>query len=518
MLKRNIKYTIICAITIIGMYSCTDDFEEINTDMDNVSPTALEDLSPLLTQVQRHAFVEARYNTWRGNLIFAGRFAEQFSFGFTGTWFGNGAGFSYDNKDWNDAAWNTPMGEVTAPLSELLRLSTEEGNKFKDPCTAAVIKIIKGFFYQRMTDQFGAVPYIDGGKGFPPAFETQEEVYNLILDDLTDAINTLKGCNGVLESIENGDMVYQGDASKWLAAANTLRLRMALRSREANGGNQSHIDAALADPFISSSEGNFKIAQDPSNADPVFNGYYSIWNTWQSCCGPAASWVVSETLVESFKPNNDPRLFGFAMPIVGGTEGVWGDYIGGKVASKSEYSNTVSFDNLSKPNDKMWNDDTFPYITMTYAEAELLQAEAKYLKGDAGAQTHFEEAIRANATDWDVSSSLIEEYIANESSAQLSVDPIIANQQIGLNRWYAVYTNGYEAWSVMRRFDLDIFPDKTYTAANEWADTTGGVNNKMGKRINYSLATKSQNPEAVEYAISVQGPDEYSTNLWWDVK
>ncbi len=518
MIRNNIKYIIICAIALIGMYSCTKDFEEINTDNDNITPSGLESISPFITQVQRHAFVEDRYNTWRGNLIFAGRFSEQFSFGFAGTWFGNGAGFSYDNKDWNDAAWDTPMGRVTAPLSELIALTTEDGGKFNNPCSAAVIKIMRGFFYQRMTDQFGAVPFTEGGLGFPPAFESQEEVYNLIMSDLTEAIAALKSCDSTIEDIYDGDMVYQGDAEKWLEAANTLRLRMALRSKEANGGNQTIIDACLDESFISSSENNFKIAQDPDNADPVFNGYYDIWNTWWGCCGSAASWVVGETLVESFKVNNDPRLFGFALPIEGGVEGAWTDYVGGKVATKSDYSIGVPFESLSKPNERMWNDESFPFITMTYAEAELLQAEAKYLNGSTGeAQIHFENAIRANASDWDVDSTQIEDYITNESSVQLSANLDDAMQQIGLNRWYAVFTNGYEAWSVMRRFDLDIFPNKTYSLSNEWADTTGGVNNLMGKRLNYSQATKSQNPSAIEYAISIQGSDEYSTNLWWDI-
>jgi len=513
---NNLKYIILCTIFIGGVFSCTNDFEEINTDKNNVSSESIENISPLVTQVQRHAFIEARYNTWRGNLIFAERFAEQFSFGFSATWFPDGAGFRYDNIGWNDAAWDTPMGEVTAPLKELIQL-TSEGGKFEDSCTNAVVSIIKGFFYLRMTDQFGAVPYTEGGKGGIPQFEEQEVVYNLILASLTESIEALKSCDGTLETIAEGDMVYQGDVKKWLAAANTLRLRMALRSREANGGNVDIIAESLNNPFINSAQDNFKIAQDPSNADPVFNGYYSIWNTWQGCCGPAASWVVAETLVESFKSNNDPRLFGFATPIDGGTEGVWDDYIGGKVAPKSSYQANVLFSELSKPNEKIWNDDTFPYTTLTYAESELLQAEAKYIIGDAAAQSHFEEGIRANAADWDVNSSLIEEYIATSPYAILSGDADIANQQLGLNRWYAAYTNGYEAWSVMRRFDLDIFPDKTYTAENEWADTTGGVNNEMGRRLNYSQATKSQNPNAVEYAIAAQGPDNYSTPLWWDV-
>ncbi|CAL2088118.1 SusD/RagB family nutrient-binding outer membrane lipoprotein [Tenacibaculum sp. 190524A02b] len=511
-IKKIVGITALC----FCVYSCTTDFEQINTDTNNVSSETLDNISPLLTQVQRHAFVEARYNTWRGNLIFGTRFAEQFSFSFSGTWFGNGAGFRYDNTAWNDAAWDTPFSEVSAPLAELLKL-TSAGGRLEDTCGNAVVKVIKGFFYQRMTDVFGAVPYTEGGLGGIPKFESQQEVYKMIMQDLSSAINTLKSCNGVIDGIADGDMVYAGDSQKWLAAANTLLLRMALRSKDANGGNQAIITEALQNPFIASSADNFQIAQDPSNADPVFNGYYDIWHTFQGCCGNAASWVVSETLVESFKSNNDPRLFGFATPVDGGTAGVWNDYSGAKVAAKASYAASRTFESFSKPNERIWNDENFPFITMTYAEAELLQAEAKYATNLGGAQAHFENAIRANGQDWNADVALVDSYITNETSAQLSATPATAMQQIGLNRWYAAYTNGYEAWSVMRRFDLNVFPDKTFTSTNDWADTTGGVNNKMGKRLNYSQATKSQNPNAVQYAVSVQGPDAYSTSLWWDV-
>ncbi|CAM1373887.1 SusD/RagB family nutrient-binding outer membrane lipoprotein [Tenacibaculum xiamenense] len=504
------------AALCLGVYSCTSDFEKINTDPNNVSSETLTNTAQLLTQVQRHSFVEARFNTWRGNLIFGGRFAEQFSFSFAGTWFGNGLGFSYDRVDWNDAAWDTPFAEVSAPLAELLKL-TGEGGRLQDDCANAVVKVIKGFFYQRMTDIFGAVPYVEGGLGGIPKFESQQEVYTMIMQDLSTAIAKLKTCGGTIDGIAEGDLVYEGDSEKWLAAANTLLLRMALRSKEANGGNQAIIDEALQGPFIASSADNFQIAQDPSNADAVFNGYYDIWHTFQGCCGNAASWVASETLVESFKANNDPRLFGFAMPVDGGTAGVWDDYRGAKVAAKAAYAAANVFESFSKPNERMWNDESFAYITMTYAEAQLLQAEAKYATNLGEAQMHFENAIRANGQTWDADSALVDAYIANEASAQLSATADVAMQQIGLNRWYAAYTNGYESWSVMRRFDLDIFPDKTFTANNDWADTTGGVSNQMGKRLNYSQATKSQNPDAVQYAISVQGPDLYTTRLWWDV-
>lgn len=514
---KTIKLIKIYSLTllVIVMYSCTEGFVELNTDGNNPSSESLVNMSPLVTQTQRQAFVENRENTWRGNMILSGRMSEQFSFGFAGTWFSGGQGLKYDNLGWNDAAWDLPMGRTAAPLNELIVL-TSEGGKFQDDCTLAVMKIMKGFFYQRMTDQFGAVPYLEGGQGIIPKFEEQSEVYNLIMTDLADAITSLKTCSGsTIDAISEGDLVYQGDVDKWLAAGNTLRLRMALRSGEANGGNQSVIDTSLSEPFISSSDNNFRIAQDPSNADPVFNGYHGIWNTWG---GPGNYWVIGDVLVESFKSNNDPRLFGFAEPIDGGTVGDFNDYVGGKVATKFSYSNAVPIATLSRQARKIWDDPNFSYVTMTYSEAELLQAEAKYLKGDIpGAQIHFENAIRANASDWDVSASDINSYITTETSAQLSGTATVAMQQIGLNRWYAAYTNGYEAWSVMRRFDLDIFPDKTFSLTNEWEDTTGGIDNKMGKRINYSQATRSQNPDAVEFAVSAQGPDAYSTALWWDV-
>ncbi len=514
---KNIKLYIPIFILIMGLVSCTDGFEDLNTDGNNANEQNITSINPLIGHVQRHIFAPDRYSSWRGNLIMGARSAEQFSFGFTGTWFPDGAGLDGGNAGWNDASWDQPIDRNLGTLNKLNDL-TASGGRFEDAGANAVVKIMKSFLVQRLTDQFGDIPFSELGSANFPKYDSQAEVYNGVMNDLTDAISTLGSSSAVVESISQGDYMFAGDTEKWIAAANTLRLRMALRSSNASGNNaQANIDLSLNESFINDNSGNVQLAQDPAQTDPVGNSWYGIWNTWLNTetGGTPAGWVLAETLVEKLKSDNDPRLFAFAQPIKGGTAGDPNSYAGSKVAALS--TTYISADELSLPLSPMLNDANFPIIEMTYAEAELLQAEAQLLKNNVGqAQTHFTNGINASMAQWNVDPALATDF-STSAAATLSSDVNEARNQIGVQRWIAAYTNGREAWSVMRRFKgLNIYPDKTF-GNNIWASTAGtvGSDNKLPQRLVYPQSELTLNSSNVNEAIDRQGEDKMSTALWW---
>lgn len=511
------KFNIIAVLfALLVMFGCTDDFDEINTDPNNPTSDALTNVNPLVTQVQRQGFAEDRFNTWRGNLIFGERFAHQFSFGHSTTWFSDAAGFSY-HGGWTDAAWQVPYERVTAAINEILVLTGPEG-RLADAEVEAVGKIMKAMLYHRVSDQFGNIPYFEAGTAVAtPAFDSQAEIYQDLLTILDEATTTLAASsNATIYGIADGDLAYGGDRVKWLKAGHTLRLRLALRAKNA-GSSGAFADAHIADyvgsgapALLSSNDDVFQVDRDPSIADPVANGYYDIWWTFDPCCGAAAKWVVSETMIDFLKSNSDPRLFAFAMPIEGGTVGVEADYVGGIVGGRSDITSGIPFETLSKPAEQIWNDNTFPYISITYAEAELLLAEAN-LGTLATAQEHFEAGIRANMEYWGVEEADIVAYLATPA-ATLSADAATAMQQIGKERWLATYTNGYEAWSIARRFDLDIIPDMT--DLTKYAATPTGADNLMPQRLQYGANEAVLN--AANIAANGTLPDLMTTRIWWN--
>ncbi|MCV9387084.1 SusD/RagB family nutrient-binding outer membrane lipoprotein [Reichenbachiella ulvae] len=515
------KRILIIILTGIVIASCTNDLSELNVNPNQPGTGASTDLAPLLTYLERHTFAESRYNTWRGNLIFGSRFGDQWSFGFSGTWFGNAAGFGY-NAGWTDAAWDDPYSKVPATLKSLID-GTSEGASAENPAVNAVARIISGFFFQRMTDQFGSIPYTEAGTGIPtPAFESQQAIYSAIMTDLGDAIEVLKNA-GPTHDYAGQDIVYNGDVSKWIKAANTLRLRMALRSKDAPGNiSDQVIAAAMAEgEFLSDAEDIFQVSRDYKNADVLFNGYSDIWHTFAGCCGPAAQWVLSNTLVDKLKADNDPRLFVYAQPIEGGTEGVVDDYVGSVVASNADYSNAVTFDSFSKPNARVYSEgeDVLPSIIMTPAEAELLQAEVALDNGNmALAATHFQNGIRASMVQWEVPTADIDAYLA---ATTLSTDAATAFDQIAIQRWLAAYTYGYEVWSIARRMKVAEqlgFEEKPFTEGGVYGNSAGGAENVLPKRLKYATNTVNLNSQGVAQGNEFNGgPDMMTTKVWWDV-
>ncbi|MEP2026349.1 MAG: SusD/RagB family nutrient-binding outer membrane lipoprotein [Reichenbachiella sp.] len=507
-------------LVFVAVASCTDDFEDMNTSPNSPSASGSDNLAPVFTYVQRHAFAETRFNTWRGNLIFGSRFADQWSFSFAGTWFGNAAGFSY-NAGWTDAAWDDPYSKVSGNLVALIE-GTAVDAPAEDAAINAIARVMKGFFYQRMTDQFGAIPYSEAGTGVPaPVFESQQDVYNDIMAELGTAIADLKAV-GATHAYAGNDIVYGGDVSKWIKAANTLRLRMALRAKDASGStSDAVISAAMAEgSFLSSNDDTFAVDRDYTNADNLFNGYSDVWWTWD---GPAARWSMSNTLVDALKANNDPRLFAFAQPIEGGTAGNSADYVGSIVGGNADYINASAFETFSWPNAKIYSEgsDVMPSIAMTYAEAELLQAEVALDAGNlATAQTHFTNAIQGHMEYWEVPAADIATYLSDPSATLVAAT---AFDQIALQRWFAAYTYGYEAWAVSRRMNVAEqlgFDTKPVagTGTPGFANTVGGADNVLPKRLRYSSNAVLLNAAGVEQGNSLNGGDDVMTlKLWWDV-
>lgn len=510
MKKQFIFFGLFMLAVLIG---CTKDFEEINKNPNTPSSESVESVAPLVVRVMREGFCEDRFNTWRGNLIFGERFGEQFSFGFAGTWFSDAAGFNY-HTDWTNAAWQVPYSRVVKTLNDVLALSGPEG-RLADEGVYGSALVMKALLFQRITDQFGNVPYFEaGGAVSTPKYDSQEEIYTDLMAILGEAVTTLDSYldagNEVIVGLGDGDIAYSASTANWLKLANTLRLRIALRASDAANTSSVISECLAVGEFLESNDDIFQIDRDPSIADPVANGYYDIWWTFDACCGHAAKWVVSNTLVDYLKSVNDPRLFAYAMPVDGGTVGNPDDYLGGIVAGSTDTTNNVLFSSLSKPREEIWNDNTFPYISFTYAEAELLQAEAKFSSNHAEASAHYQAGIRASMEQWGVAEADIAAYLATDV---LSADAATGAEQIGTQRWLAAYTNGYEAWSVMRRFDLSIYPDKSDLSI--YADTRDGAKNVMPKRLQYGSDEVELNSANLEAGGTL--PNLMSTNVWWDV-
>ena len=86
----------------------------------------------------------------------------------------------------------------------------------------------------RVADIYGPIPYSEMGKGeFQVAYDDVKTLYHNMFDDLTRSINVLSAFvqenEGKEVPVAEYDIIYNGDFSKWIKYANSLKLRMAVR-------------------------------------------------------------------------------------------------------------------------------------------------------------------------------------------------------------------------------------------------------------------------------------------------
>lgn len=513
MKSRNITSTFSKAVLLFSLLifaGCTDKFEEINTDPVELQNATIEGI---MAGVQYFEFAEPRFLTWRGNIIYSSRFAHQFSYNAAGTWFGSDV--YQNNQGWTDAMFDASYQKVALNARNLLKNYNERG----DASGAAVANIMMSFFYQKMTDIFGDVPYsaVIGDQlqveDATPQYDAQQDIYRAIIEDLGTQINAIGNATDLIAGAE-GDYVYGGNPQNWKAFANTLRLRMALRSRDAfnAAGEAAFIDGVIADCLNNTliDESNQALINKSSSALILSFLDGSFEDVYWGFGGLGSKWVFSDTYINLLVNNNDPRVDEMADPAV--DDGLHrGSPVLGRTFAARDNVSTVSSKIIGTSTTDIG--DILPTQVLTAAESHFLQAEAALLGYGGDAQTSYVNGISASMRFWGVDAADITTFTTTEAIATLSGDNNAQLNMVWNQRWLALLTNGYEAWSLVRRTEL--IPDAT---DNSLYFVTAPNNGVVPKRLPYSSTETIANEASVMEAIDRQGEDRMTTNIWWDLQ
>lgn len=552
-------------LTLMTLFfaSCTSDFDDINTKPDGFKK---EELSAkyFLTGPQVNLFGPSRYPYWRAHLIHGDRFAGHFCFGHNKMWWNDELGYKY-SSGYTDATWNWLAGAIGG-IDNFIKL-TQKGGDFENEKMAAVGTIIKSLYFQMFTDIWGMVPYSEAGKeGITlPKFDSQLQIYQGIINELNTAMKIIGDSNKTGDAdqdIAENDVYYNGDLQKWKKLANTLKLRIAMRALGAQGANfaKPAIKEAIAAPLLSSEEDNCLLAKDVEISQWGSASYGDIWHNF----GTGSDWKVSKYLIDFLKKNKDPRLSKYAQPAKGGlaklikpeknfdkhdkrlsfllsildeagatyTKKIIEDttfievpenkyYIGQPVRTNSETKPYVIYDFFSNPAEyiiakKAKKAKMSPEIIMTTAEAYFLRAEAA-IRGISSENPEelFHKGITQAMLLWGVGESAAASYISSANAAKLTGS---LNEKIGKiakQRWIAGYTDGFEAWAVVRDYAYTGFTELSKGVSNSVFFGLGDINGEYPSRMRYGNEAINTNGENVKAAIVKQGDDNQSTKLWF---
>ena len=205
--------------------SCTS-FDELNTDptrMDEVNPGTL--LNPILYETSVYNW--KLYNNYTYDLM-------QCAVSTSST---NGVGWWYMTDSQGDGTWTTFYKWINN-AKEMTRLTEKLPEASKQPNYDAISLTLQSWLYQILTDAFGDVPMSEACSAdegiLAPKFDTQQQVYRQIIDNLKTANELFDEANGLIYN-QSGEMLYntsKGDATgikKWKKFCNSLRLRALLR-------------------------------------------------------------------------------------------------------------------------------------------------------------------------------------------------------------------------------------------------------------------------------------------------
>jgi len=546
-------------IALLGVVatSCTEDFDEINTSQTGFTADEVS-AKFFLTSAQVGLYSPDRYAYWRGSLIHSDRFAGHFTFGHNASWWSDGLGYTF-NGGYTDATYDWLAGQFGS-IKSFGDLTTT-GGEFENQYMYAMSLIMKSLYFQMYTDTFGMVPFSEAGvEGIlTPKYDAQKDIYKGIIADLDNAMATIGTAErtGVgIDDVGDNDIYCGGDLQKWKRLANTLKLRIGMRALGASGDDfaSGAITSALGAPLLDDVTGSALMNKDFVISEWTSASYGDVWHDFGT--NGAANWTMGATLINTLKNSNDPRLAGYAIPAVGGVfvftdDGSDTDFtehlnfaIAALDASNATYSISVSgntttidvpagqfigqptrtngdtspfmrYNMFSLPSETVTHKrgtqiDAYPEIILTSAESYFLQAEAAVRgMGSGDAQALFESGINEAMNLWGVSGGT---YIASEAMADISTGTMDEKlEKIALQRWIVGYTDGFEAWAVVR--DTGYPTELAAGVTNPTIFELGTLNGAYPQRLRYGSGAQA-NPNFAD-AISAQGADLQGTKLWY---
>jgi hypothetical protein len=510
---KSINYlaAILLALFLIPLNGCdTESLHELNEN-----PTVAEEIDPgyILAYTQLQTSGE-RFENWRTQLIYQSTMIQQLA---TLATYWSGDKYLY-NDQYSGALWERAFTNYIKDLANLVEITdpTVEGQE-EYVNYHAIARIWKVVAFQRITDIYGDVPYFGAGKGFSerdffPAYDPQEQIYKDMLNELEVAAGLL---NASASSPGNQDLIYGGDIEKWRKYAYSMMLRLGMRLSEVEPATaQEWVQKAFAGGVMQGVDDSSYLQHTDGPEGINRNGIGEVFN-WngQSFTNDDAS-RLSKTLVDWMSAHNDPRLERLSWVVNGGEP----------LGRPNGYDATTilqfdpNYNDEGRPDDYSRVNPVFvlldsPMLFQPYAEVEFYLAEAAargWISSDPAA--HYEAGVRGAMELYAIFDASVE-IPSSEIDAYLAENPYDAanwDAQLGEHVWAASFLNFYEAYANWRRTG---YPELTPV------DYPGNESNgTIPRRLRYPSSEASGNPEAYNEAINRQGPDQFTTRMWWDAQ
>lgn len=345
---------------------------------------------------------------------------------------------------------------------------------------------------QILTDWYGSVPYEEANNKdiLAPRFNTGEEIYDLMIADLDDALSKdLSASQGTNPGTD--DFIFGGDMTKWTQFANTMKLKIYMRqtnsSRAAAAGTAITAMLNSGVTFLSTDAAMTQFTDAINQSNPLYEFNNRRLNV-------ATNLRMSTTLASYFAANSDPRRGAY--------------YLAGNSLNQGFYNSTVGAGTIAVVKLAA----TTPVLFMSKEESLFLQAEAaaRY-NGGTGAKTLYDAAVNANFARYSLAEGgLLAGAYAYPSAGTVDqqIEAIIVQKWIasfpgnGFEGFFEKNRTGYPRTSAVPQSDPSYVPGQITYSVN---GATGGL---FPKRMPYPLTERNANPNAPTLV-------PITTPVWW---
>jgi len=446
--------------------------------------------------------------------------------------------------------FTTPIKLVEASIASMqsLGLQSYEG----------IFLIFKSFLWSTVTDLYGDIYYTQGLQGqngiLFPKFDDQKDIYPALIQNLKDAAKLIAAGKETIDPTY--DILYGGNKTEWIKFANSLQLRLLMKSSKNLPNVAAQIDSVASLPLMTSVSDDASIpylAGDPTYSWPrgssymLYSGNYMIYRP-------------SKTLVDTLKALGDPRLGVWVAPIEkpwtnvsaqNGTSVTTIDPLGFSYTSTWEYIDRTNkkispaaqfivdsltlyagyaagtYENVLAANgsydfpttifnykiskfSQLLNQNSHPLLKACMVqsdEVQFLLAEAAvkgYISG-ANPETFYNKGVTLALNRWgqNLPSGYFNNPVAKFPSSGTDAQKL---EKIGLQKWLGLFMMGVEAYTDYRRTRLP------YMELN--GDLASGIY-KFPLRFRYPQTEMNDNAQQYQAAIAKLdlGDTEFS-HMW----
>ena len=536
-----IKY-LLYLVLIISISSCTDKFEDFNTDKKNPASVAGE---ALFSNAQKNLVDQMSTPNVNRNIteIWAQYWNE--------TTYTDEANYDIVERGQSEQIFRYLYRDVLMDLAEASKVISDVEPFDSDAAIEKanrlhIIDILNVFVYQRLVDIFGAVPYseaLDIGNVYPE-YEMGDVIYSDLITRLDAAMAGLDPSHG---SYGSTDLIYNGDVDSWIRFANSEKLKIGIHLADVNSTlAQSTIEEAVADGVLTSASDEALFMYQ--SGAPNYNQIHA-----ELIVTGRKDFVSTNTIIDIMAGVNDPRLDNYFDPTsiqpfpfprddngskmdvvyedgentilfypLGGGEydevfmegpftvpasdsaaGIM-TWLGGTYGDASQFSrHTQVSPNITEA--------TFPGLVMTYSEVLFYLAEAAAREYNVGMTA--EEAYNAGVTEsilwWGGTQQDADDYLAYPDVAYATAKGDW-KQKIAYQSWIASYINGLLGYTTWRRLD---YPVLNITPTNEEIVEVTDI------PVRFTFPVNEQSLNEANYAAASEaiGGDDLLTKIFWDL-